>query len=66
MTPEKPTIASGEIVYNDGDFSLLHVKVLDEGGGSYFQIVTEGWAFDTIQELVEVLEDAGKRLGYKV
>lgn len=39
---------------NDGE-QFLTVKIMDAGGGAYFVINTEGWAFDKPEELTEVL-----------
>ena len=42
---------------------VLHVSMVDGGGGKYFVIKTKRWAFDSIEELVKTLQDAAKRFG---
>lgn len=43
----------------DGEPQDLHVDQLDGGGGPFWIIKTERWAFDSIEELVKVLREAG-------
>ena len=35
----------------------IDVAVEDAGGGKFFRIKTDGWAFDKIDELVAILEE---------
>lgn len=60
---KKPQILSQEfkmIFTQDSDCNSLEdqfltIKTDNGGGGDYFVIETERWAFDSIDELVEVL-----------
>jgi folate-binding Fe-S cluster repair protein YgfZ len=36
---------------------ILTLSTSDCGGGVYYILETERWAFDTLEELIEVLED---------
>jgi len=49
-----------------GDPQELTIHIDDGGAGKYFAIETKRWAFDDIKEVLEVLIDAGKRLGIEV
>lgn len=40
----------------------LEIESIDGCGGPYFVIKSERWAFDNIEEMVEILEDFQKRL----
>ena len=43
---------------NDKDFEdKLKVSIYSAGGGFYFVMETERWAFDDIDSLIEVLND---------
>jgi hypothetical protein len=42
---------------------MITVKRMDEGAGAFFFIETEGCAFNDIDELVELMKDAAKRMG---
>ena len=46
----------------DGGDQLLTIKSLDGGGGNFFVIETERWAFDSVEELVQVLEHFKSKL----
>lgn len=46
----------------DGDIQNLEIKAEDGGGGLFYVIKTERWAFDSIDELKRVLEDFEKRI----
>jgi hypothetical protein len=46
-----------------GECQELCVDVLDAGGGMFFVLSTDRWAFDTVAELVETLTDIAKRAG---
>lgn len=37
------------------DFQGLTIKIIDDGGGPYYVIETEEWAFDTPEEAVALL-----------
>jgi hypothetical protein len=41
---------------SDGDDLFLKVTLEDSGGGKYYVISTERWAFDSIEEIVQLLE----------
>ena len=56
FTQEADTCASG----GDGYQNLI-VREEDGGGGSFYAIETERWAFDSITELIAVLRRAGCR-----
>ncbi len=47
------------------DFQTLSVEATDAGGGWFFVIQTERWAFDNIDEFVKILKDFQKRVGVK-
>lgn len=44
-------------------WQVLSIETEDNGGGAYFVIKTERWAFDKIQELIDTLEDFKRRAG---
>ena len=46
---------------SDGGYQTIVVREEDSGGGSFYAINTERWAFDSIDELVAVLRRAGCR-----
>lgn len=56
FTQETDTCASG-----DDGYQNLIVREEDGGGGSFYAIETERWAFDSIEELIAVLRRAGCR-----
>ena len=56
FTQESDTCAS-----HGDDYQNLTVREEDGGGGSFYAINTERWAFDSIEELVAVLRRAGCR-----
>ncbi len=70
---DKPKVElySGKLEYtqesdccgDDGISQVLTVSSWDGGGGKYFTIESDRWAFDNISELIATLEDAAKRLG---
>ena len=43
-------------------FQLLEVSTEDAGGGVYYVLKTERWAFDNLNDLIKVLNDFEKRL----
>ena len=47
---------------NASDLQILRVSSNDCGGGPYFVIKTKRWAFDSIGELVKILEDFKTRI----
>ena len=55
FTQESDTCSIGDVYQN------LIVREEDGGGGSFYAIETERWAFDSIAELVSVLRRAGCR-----
>lgn len=56
FTQESDTCSS----IGDGYQNLI-VREEDGGGGSFYVIETERWAFDSIEELIAVLRRAGCR-----
>lgn len=42
---------------SDDDLQSLEISYQSAGAGGFFVIKTERWAFDSISEIVEVLED---------
>ena len=48
---------------SNADIQSLQINTEDAGAGVYFVIKTERWAFDSIQELIDVLQDFQKKLG---
>lgn len=60
-------IDSGSITYhqeadsNSEGHHFLDVLIQDAGGGKYFVIKTDRWAFDTIDDLVVLLRKAGEK-----
>ena len=43
----------------NGPSQFITIKQEDGGGGPFWIIETERWAFESIEELVKVLRDAG-------
>lgn len=41
---------------------LLTIETRDAGGGKFLHLKTEGWSFDSIEDLVDVLNDFNKRI----
>lgn len=66
----KPTINQIKVEYTqeadsnstDGD-QFLELSTDDAGGGVYFVLKSERWAFDNVQEIIDILQDFEKRLG---
>lgn len=44
-------------------WQTLEIETEDNGGGAYFVIKTERWAFDNVQELIDTLNDFKRRAG---
>ena len=42
---------------------MITVKRMDDGAGAYFRIETDGFSFNDLTELVELMKDAAKRMG---
>lgn len=69
VSPENPiAITEFSMEYTqEGDsnssdyFQSLELQITDAGDGSYFVLKTERWAFDSVEELIEVLEDFKRR-----
>jgi hypothetical protein len=65
-----PSVETGRLIYgqpNDccDDGTLGHqieIETHDGGGGKYLTIKTERWSFDSAEQLVELLEEAKRRL----
>ena len=47
---------------NSDGLQFLEVSTEDAGGGVYYVLKTERWAFDNLNDLVKVLNDFEKRL----
>lgn len=47
---------------SNADIQSLHINTEDAGAGIYFVIKTERWAFDSIDELINVLQDFQKKI----
>ena len=47
---------------NSEGLQLLEVSTEDAGGGVYYVLKTERWAFDNLNEVIKVLNDFEKRL----
>lgn len=43
----------------------LRISTRDNGAGKYFVMKTDRWAFDSIDDLIQVLEDFKKRANIK-
>lgn len=42
---------------NSGDMNTLFIETCNAGDGTYYVIETERFAFDNIEEIVEILND---------
>lgn len=40
---------------NRDNVQFIKVEMLDQGAGHYFVISTERWAFDEVQDLIDIL-----------
>ena len=47
---------------NSDALQFLEVSTEDAGGGVYYVLKTERWAFDNLNDLIKVLNDFEKRL----
>lgn len=47
---------------NSEGLQLLEISTEDAGGGVYYVLKTERWAFDNLNDLIKVLNDFEKRL----
>lgn len=47
---------------NENDYQELRVSIRSHGTGNYFVIKTKRWTFDSIDELIKVLNDFKTRL----
>ena len=57
-------IMEASCLYNMKDRNeTIIIKRVDDGAGDFFFIETEGCAFNNINELVELMKDAAKRMG---
>jgi hypothetical protein len=48
--------------HQDGS-QMLEINTCDLGGGHFFEISTEKWSFDSVDDLIKVLQDFKKRTG---
>lgn len=46
---------------NSDEFQILDISTDDAGGGVYYVLKTERWAFDNIDDLIKILKDFEKR-----
>jgi hypothetical protein len=46
----------------DTEDQLLELTTEDAGGGTYYVLKTERWAFEDPEELMEILKDFDKRV----
>jgi len=46
---------------NSDEFQILDISTDDAGGGVYYVLKTERWAFDSIDDLIKILKDFEKR-----
>lgn len=53
----KITITDMSVTYTNELEELLKIETDDEGGGTFYKIKTECWSFDTIEELMQVVND---------
>ena len=56
---------NGDSCADSDVLQFLHIKTQDAGDGKYFVIETERWAFDKIEDLIEVLRDFENRIKVK-
>ncbi len=69
-TDKEPTLSGLKATYlqnadscdPEGGIQALEISTDDAGGGNYFVIETKRWAFDKIEDLINVLKDFSKRL----
>lgn len=47
---------------NSDVLQLLEVSTEDAGGGVYYVLKTERWAFDNLNDLIKILNDFERRL----
>lgn len=71
FSPEKVGVTNINVTYCqegdtcDNNVQNLEVWTDDGGGGPFFIIKTERWAFDNIDDLINVLNDFKKRINIK-
>lgn len=46
-----------EVTYSNSLDEILTVSTASEGGGMFYKIETEKWSFDTVEEMIDVLND---------
>lgn len=54
----KTFVQKADYCGNDGD-QRLEIQQLDGGGGPYWVLSTRRWAIDSIEDLVQILREAG-------
>jgi len=47
------------------EYQRIDIKTQDAGGGKFYVIETERWAFDNVKEFVNLIKDFDKRLKLK-
>ena len=47
---------------NSSDLQTLEISTEDAGAGTYYVLKSDRWAFDNMEELINVLKDFEKRL----
>lgn len=67
----KPIIEGGRITYyqeadsNSSNHQFVNINIEDAGGGKFFVIETDRWAFDSIEEFIALLKDTAEKFDYK-
>jgi hypothetical protein len=46
----------------DGDLESLKIKIMDGGAGHFFVLKSKGWSFDSVDDLINILNDFKSRL----
>jgi hypothetical protein len=62
---QKPTLCELNATYSQGadcvsdrnEPNFLNIEIQEGGGGVYFVIKTERWAFDSVEELIKIVND---------
>lgn len=68
---EETSLTNASMVYTQhddlksNDFQDLNIELGDNGGGHYLVLKTERWAINDVDELIKVLEDFKKRVGFE-
>lgn len=66
--PKSPEVSGGMIRITqggdscDGEIQSLELSSHDAGGGHFYVLETQRWAFDTLQEFIDVLKAIDAKL----